>query len=131
MPQTLLLEAEIIGGVKQYERAYALLDAAQALIEPLDQRFYEAELHRVRGVVLISEGEAAAGEASIDRAIEVARRQNSRFLELRAAVAKARQLANRDREGARSVLTPIYRSFSEGFDTVDLVEARALLGELA
>jgi predicted ATPase len=130
VPQTLLLEAEIIGGAKQYERAYALLDAAQALIEPLDQRFYEAELHRVRGVVLISEGKAAAGAASIDRAIEVARRQSSRFLELRAAVAKARQLANRDREGARSVLTPVYQSFSEGFDTVDLVEARALLGEL-
>jgi predicted ATPase len=81
--------------------------------------------------VLISEGKGAAGEASIDRAIEVARRQNSRFLELRAAVAKARQLANRDREGARSVLAPIYQSFSEGFDTADLVEARALLGALA
>jgi predicted ATPase len=116
--------------VKQYERAYALLDAPQALIEPLDQRFYEAELHRVRGVVLFSEGKVAAGEASIDRAIEVARRQNSRFLELRATVAKARQLADRDREHARSVLTPVYRSFSEGFDTVDLVEARALLEEL-
>jgi class 3 adenylate cyclase/predicted ATPase len=131
VPQTLLLEAEIIGGAKQYQRAYALLDAAQALIEPLDQRFYEAELHRVRGVVLIAEGKAAAGEESIDRAIEVARRQNSRFLELRASVAKARLLVDRDREAARSILTPIYRSFSEGFDTVDLVEARALLGELS
>jgi class 3 adenylate cyclase/predicted ATPase len=128
VPQTLLLEAEFITGMEQYERAYALLDVAQALIEPLDQRFYEAELHRVRGVVLISEGSAVAGEASIDRAIEVARRQNSRFLELRASVVKARMLASRDREEARRVLTPIYQSFSEGFDTADLVEARALLG---
>src|SRR5262249_21465351 len=55
VPQTLLLEAEILGNAKQYQHAHKLLDAAQALIEPLDQRFYEAELHRVRGVVLTAE----------------------------------------------------------------------------
>jgi class 3 adenylate cyclase/predicted ATPase len=132
VPKTLLLEAEIIGGVKQYDRAYALLDQAQALIEPLDQRFYEAELHRVRGVVLISEGkDPAAGEASIDRAIEVARRQNSRFLELRATVAKARLMADRGAtEEARALLGRVYHSFSQGLNTTDLVEARSVLEEL-
>ena len=133
MPQTLLLEAEILGGVKQYERAYALLDEAQALIEPLDQRFYEAELHRVRGVLMISEGgDCAAGEASIDRAIEVARRQNSRFLRLRATVVKARLLADRGAPAkARDLLAPVYYSFSEGFDTADLIEARDVLSGLS
>jgi predicted ATPase len=55
VPQTLLLEAEILGNAKQYQHAHKLLDDAQALIEPLDQRFYEAELHRVRGAVLTAE----------------------------------------------------------------------------
>src|SRR5262249_27542068 len=132
VPQTLLLEAEILGRVKQHQRAHALLNEAQALIEPLDQRFYEAELHRVRGVVMISEsGDSAAGEASIDRAIDVARRQNSRFLELRASVVKAKLLARRGvAEKARDLLAPLYDSFSEGFDTVDLVEARDVLSGL-
>ncbi len=56
VPQTLLLKAEILGEAAQYQRAYRLLDEARALIEPLDQRFYEAELHRVRGVVILAKG---------------------------------------------------------------------------
>lgn len=133
VPQTLLLEAEILGKAAQHERAYKLLDAAQALIEPLDQRFYEAELHRVRGEVILSHNPvSAAGVASLDRAIEVARQQNSRFLELRAGVSMARLWRDRGlREKARDVLAPIYHSFSEGRDTVDVSEARTLLDEVA
>ena len=71
MPQTLLLEAEILGNAKQYQRAHKLLDAAQALIEPLDQRFYEAELHRVRGAVLMAEKpNSPDGMKSLDCAIQ-------------------------------------------------------------
>jgi class 3 adenylate cyclase/predicted ATPase len=133
VPQTLLLEAEVLGKAEQYQRAYQLLDDAQALIEPLDQRFYEAELHRVRGAVMLSENcESTAGEASLDRAIDVARRQNSRFLELRACVTKARFWCERGRrDEAREILAPVYHSFSEGLNTVDLGEARDLLQELA
>jgi class 3 adenylate cyclase/predicted ATPase len=129
VPQTLLLEAEILGQAGHYRRAYRLLDDAQALIEPLDQRFYEAELHRVRGVVMLAEDACCeAAIASLDRAIEVARRQNSRFLELRAAVSKSRHWLDRGRrEEARAMLEPAYRSFSEGLDTADLVEAKELL----
>jgi class 3 adenylate cyclase/predicted ATPase len=129
VPQTLLLEAEILGQVGQYSRAHRLLDDAQALIQPLDQRFYEAELHRVRGAVMLAEGARyEAAIASLDRAIEVARGQNSRFLELRAAVSKARLWRDRDlREEARAMLEPVYRSFSEGLNTTDLVEAKRLL----
>jgi len=131
VPQTLLLEAEIFGQAKEYGRAHQLLAEAQALIEPLDQRFYEAELHRVRGVVVISDSaDLAAGVASLDRAIEVARRQNAKFLELRATVSKARFLVDQGlREEACNLLAPVYGSFSEGFDTVDLREARCLLDE--
>ena len=74
-----------LGPSQRYQRAYQLLDEAQALIEPLDQRFYEAELHRVRGLIMIAEApDPQAGAANLDRAIDVARRQNARFLELRA-----------------------------------------------
>jgi predicted ATPase len=129
VPQTLLLEAEILGQAKQYGRAYQLLDEAQALIEPLDQRFYEAELHRVRGVIMISDSaDLTAGVASLDRAIDVARRQNARFLELRAKVTKARFLVDHGLHAdACNLLAPIYGSFAEGLDTVDLREARSLL----
>jgi len=132
VPQTLLLEAEILGRAGQIQDAYRLLDEAQALIEPLDQRFYEAELHRVRGMVaLLAGGDFDAVATNFDRAINVARQQNSRFLELRATMSKARLYLKRDlREPARALLDPVYRSFSEGLDTTDLVEARILLGEL-
>src|SRR5262249_27349276 len=71
VPQTLLLEAEILGRAKQYHRAYQLLNDAQALIEPLDQRFYEAELHRVRGLIMSADGtDPQAGAANLDGAID-------------------------------------------------------------
>jgi predicted ATPase len=132
VPQTLLLEAEILGNAMQYQHAYTLLDAAQELIEPLDQRFYEAELHRVRGAVLIADKpDSDDGIANVDRAIEVARRQSSRFLELLACVSKARAWRDRRfRNEARELLGPVYHSFKEGSETVDLTEARALLAAL-
>jgi predicted ATPase len=132
VPQTLLLEAEILGNAKQYQHAHKLLDAAQALIEPLDQRFYEAELHRVRGAVLMAEKpNSSDGIKSLDCAIDVARRQNSRFLELRACVSKARVWRDRGlHDDARKIVAPAYRWFTEGLDTVDLREARAFLEAL-
>ena len=119
--------------MKQYQHAHKLLDAAQALIEPLDQRFYEAELHRVRGAVLTAEKpDFSDGVRSLDCAIEVARRQNSRFLELRACVSKARVWGDRGLRGdALKIVAPVYRWFTEGFDTVDLREARAFLEAVA
>jgi len=113
VPQTLLLEAEILGQAKQYGRAHQLLNEAQALIEPLDQRFYEAELHRVRGVIMISDSaDLSAGVASLDRAIDVAWRQNAKFLELRAKMSKARFLVDHGLHAdACNLLAPIYVSF--------------------
>ena len=132
VPQTLLLEAEILGNAKRYHYAHKLLDAAQALIEPLDQRFYEAELHRVRGVVLTAEKlNSSDGMKSLDCAINVARQQNSRFLELRACVSKARVCRDRGlHDDARKIVAPVYSWFTEGLDTVDLREARTFLEAL-
>src|SRR5262249_20877556 len=81
---------------------------------------------------MLSEGsDADAAAANFDRAIEVARRQSSRFLELRAATSKARLCLERGRhQSARDLLVPVYSSFSEGLDTADLVETRSLLKEL-
>jgi len=133
VPQSLLLQAEILGRIKQFQTAYQLLDEAQALIEQYDQRFYEAELHRVRGAVMLSEeGDLDLVAVSFDRAIEVARRQSSKFLELRATVEKARLLCFRGpRKPGRDILTAVYETFAEGLETTDLVEARALLEELS
>src|SRR5262245_15366563 len=133
VPQTLLLEAEILGRAGQVGDAHRLLDEAQALIEPLDQRFYEAELHRVRGMVALGEGrDFDTVAANYDQAIDVARRQKSRFLELRATTSKARlYLAHGRHQPAHELLAPVYRSFTEGLDTADLVEARTLLEEMA
>jgi class 3 adenylate cyclase/predicted ATPase len=133
VPQTLLLEAEILGNAKQYQHAHKLLDAAQALIEPLDQRFYEGELHRVRGTVLMAEKpNSPDGLKSLDCAINVARRQNSRFLELRACVSKARVWRDRGlHDDARKIVAPVYSWFTEGLDTIDLREARDFLEALA
>ena len=132
VPQSLLLQAEILGRTGQFESAYRQLDEAQALIEQYDQRYYEAELHRVRGTVILSErGNLDAVAVNFDRAIEVARRQSSRFLELRATTAKARLLNMRGaRKGAHDILAPVCNSFTEGLETADLVTARLLLDEL-
>ena len=112
----------------------ALLNAIFLLpfLAAQNQRFYEAELHRVRGMVMLSDGsDVDAAAANFDRAIEVARCQSSRFLELRAATSKARLCLERGRhQSARDLLAPVYSSFSEGLDTADLVEARSLLNEL-
>ena len=132
VPQILLLEAEILGSAGQHGRAHELLDAAQALIEPLDQRFYEAELHRVRAIVLLAQGGGKAGLACLEQAIAVARRQRSRFLELRSCISKARYVRSQgSRENARAALAPALQAFSEGLCTVDLLDGRALLDELS
>ena len=84
-------------------------------------------------MVMLSEGgddDAVAGH--FDRAIDVARRQQSRFLELRATVSKARLWLERgQRTPAHDLLAPVYGSFTEGLETADLAEARTLLNELA
>jgi len=112
------------------------MDQAQAWIERTGMRATEAEVWHVRGELLLMadrlrSGDADEAEACFDRALAVAREQQARWLELRASVSLARLWqAQGRREEARELLSGIYDWFTEGFDTVDLVEAKALLAEL-
>ena len=104
-----------------------------ALVEQTGEGQWEAEFHRLQGELLALAGtEVDRVEASFQRALEVSRRQQARSLELRAAVSLARLWQRQGRLGeARQLLQPIYAWFTEGFDTADLVDARALLEALS
>jgi predicted ATPase len=101
-------------------------------LEPVaDERFCEAEIHRLKGELLIFAGEGAHVEACFQRALDVARAQGALSLELRAAASLARlwKDSGRARE-ARPLLADVYGRFSEGFDTTDLLDAKSLLDSL-
>jgi predicted ATPase len=94
---------------------------------------WEAEIRRLRGVLLLRQPEApqAEAEACFHQALDVARRQEAKSLELRAAMSLARLWQQQGKPAeARALLTPVYTWFTEGFDTADLQEARALLHAL-
>jgi predicted ATPase len=98
------------------------------------ERMGEAELHRVKGELLLTRTPAdpAGAEASFHDALKVARRQKAKFWELHAATSLARLWQQQGRKDeAVELLTPVYNWFTEGFDTRDLKEAKVLLKELA
>ena len=102
------------------------------LIETTNDSFHEAELHRVRGYLLNANGDVAGAERSYQQAIAVAKRQSAKTFELRASTCVAWLWRDQGkREEARDLLAPVYGWFTEGFDTRDLKEAKALLDELA
>ena len=95
---------------------------------------YEAELHRLKGELLLMQnaGDSVEAEHCFQTAIEVARRQGGKSLELRATTSLARLLAKQGRrDEARAMLAEIYGWFTEGFDTADLKDAKRLLDELS
>jgi predicted ATPase len=109
------------------------LAEAHTLVEQHDERWWEAEIHRLRGVLLLRQPEtpAAEAEACFQRALDIARRQQAKSLELRAAMSLARLWQHQgQRAEAHALLAPVYGWFTEGFDTADLQEAKALLEEL-
>jgi len=110
----------------------SVLAEALAQVGETDERYYEAEILRLKGVLLLMQGHEAEAEASFHRAIEVARRQQAKSWELRATVSLCRLWQQQGRmDKARQMLAEIYGWFTEGFDTLDLKEARALLEELS
>jgi tetratricopeptide (TPR) repeat protein len=127
------------GIVRRVGQGFAALAEAIALVERTGERDYEAELYRLKGELTLKRSEADSNsrikeqaESYFRRAIEVARRQSAKSLELRAATSLARLLADQGRrDEARTMLAEIYNWFTEGFDTADLKEAKALLEELA
>jgi len=107
---------------------------ALAIIEVSSERQMEAELYRLKGELLKQRGvpDPAGAEACFRQAIEIAQRQEAKMFELRATTSLARLLASQARHGeARVMLAEVYGWFTEGFDTVDLRDARALLDELS
>ena len=107
---------------------------ALAVAEKNDDRFHEAELHRLKGELLLAESadQGVAAEACFRRAIEIARRQQSKAWELRATMSLARLWQRQGRrDEAQAALAAVYGSYTEGFTTPDLVDARALLESLA
>src|SRR5262249_38749513 len=110
------------------------LAEAHTLVEQHEERWWEAEICRLQGVLLLLQTGTpqAEAEAWLQRALDVARRQEAKSLELRAAMSLSRlwQQQGKRRE-AYDLLAPIYHWFTEGFDTADLQDARALLEELS
>jgi predicted ATPase len=108
------------------------LDDAARQIEATEERWAEANLHRVRGELLIAVGDLTGAEESFGQAIEIARRQSAKLWELRAAMGRARLWRDQGRrEEACDLLASIYNWFTEGLDTPVLREAKALLDEIA
>ena len=123
--------AEAYGMAAQPEEGLNWLAEAAKIIETTNDCWAEAEMHRVRGTLLLSLHERAAAEKSYRQAIEVARRQSAKFWQLRAAMSLARLWRDQGKVSeARELLAPVYGWFTEGFDTRDLKEAKALLDEL-
>jgi predicted ATPase len=133
-PHFLGMLAEVHRSLGQPEAGLTALNEALDLVETTGERYYAAELHRLQGELLQQHGtpEVSHAEACFQQALAIARRQQAKSLELRAAMSLSRlwhQQGKRDE--ARALLAPIYGWFTEGFDTADLQEARALLEELA
>jgi predicted ATPase len=123
--------AEAHAAADQLDAAFAVLGRATALAEANGELFYQAELHRLRGAFHAQRGDIAEAELWLHEAIELARSQSARSLELRAAMALAHLWRSQGRRAdARNVLSPVYDWFIEGFDTLDLAEAKALLDTL-
>jgi class 3 adenylate cyclase/tetratricopeptide (TPR) repeat protein len=133
VPVYAALLAETYGKHGHTEEGFAVMSEGLARVERTGERMAEAELHRVKGELLMMRDAPSLDEAEscFSVALEIARRQKAKWWELRAATCLARLLVAQDKaESARELLTEIYSWFTEGFDTVDLKEARALLDEL-
>src|SRR6516165_9829340 len=108
------------------------LEEAISVTNKTQGRYYEAEMHRVRGELFLSMHDRGAAGASFRKAINVAQHQSAKTWELRAAMSLARLWRDQGKvRQARELLAPVYGWFTEGFDTRDLKEAKALLEELA
>ena len=131
VPFMLTLLADAYGRAGQPEEGLKQLIEAERSMEIRNERVYETELHRIRGKLLISVRDFAGAEESFREAIAVAQRQCAKLFELRAAMSMARLWRDQGkRDAARDLLAPVYGWFTEGFDTLDLKEAKALLDEL-
>jgi predicted ATPase len=131
-PHCLVLLARGYHAMGQADAGLAVLAEMLTVIDHSGERYYEAEAHRVKGELLLDrptpdEQQAAA---CFQQALAVARRQQAKSLELRAAMSLSRLWQRQgERDEARELMADVYGWFNEGFDTADLQEAKALLDE--
>jgi predicted ATPase len=131
-PHHLALLAEACEIAGQIEESLTLLDDALQIVERTGERWFAAELNRHKGRLLLQQGHTEAAEELYRKALRIAEEQGARLWELRAAMSLARLRRDQGRHTeARDLLAPVYGWFTEGFDTSDLKEAKALLDELA
>ncbi len=125
-----LAEAHLQAG--KFDDALSALDRATETAAAIGECHYQAELYRLRGVVLAETGESAEAASWFQRAIDTVRGQEAKSLELRAATNLARLWRDQGKRAqARDLLAPVYGWFTEGLDTADLRDAKALLDEVA
>jgi predicted ATPase len=133
-PHWLTFLAGAYAKLGQFEDAWRCINEAMTEVETTEERWYEAEVNRVAGEISLMFGklDRAKAQAYFGRALAVARQQQAKSWELRAAMSMARLSRDQGkRDEARDLLAPVYGWFTEGFDTRDLKEAKALLEELA
>ena len=126
--------ADVCAHLGHTEDGLQALAEAHTLVEQQEERWWEAEIYRLRGVLLLRQPGTPQAEAEtwLQRALDVARRQEAKSLELRAAMSLSRLWQQQGKRAeAYELLAPIYGWFTEGFDTADLQEAKALLEEFA
>jgi predicted ATPase len=136
----LALIAEAHGKVGRFEDGLAEVDEALDLVRSTSEHEHEAELHRLRGELMLKRCRVGNSDSAVQTeakqcfqdAIDIAHRQQAKSLELRAVMSMGRLLQQQGRkEEARKMLSAIYGWFTEGFDTADLKEAKALLDDLS
>jgi predicted ATPase len=133
-PQFLFMLGEGLRKVGRHDDTLGALGLGVAQAEQQGQHYYDAELHRLRAEILLDMGGNAAPEAEalFGQSLEIARRQEAKTFELRAATSLALLWQRQGkRDAARALLAPVYAWFTEGFATRDLQHAKALLEELA
>jgi predicted ATPase len=125
--------AKTYADLRQFDDAWRCIDEVFAAVNRTKERWWEAEADRIAGEIALqtTEPNAAKAETYFERALEVARKQQAKSWELRAAMSLARLWRDQGKpQQARELLSPVYDWFTEGFDTLDLKEAKALLDEL-
>jgi predicted ATPase len=128
------LLTEAYAQMGQREEGLRVLAEALTLVEKNDERVYEAELHRLKGALLLQQSpdNATEAEACFRQAITIAQNQSAKSWELRASTSLARLWQSQGkRDEARELLSEMYHWFTEGHDTADLIDAKTLLDELA
>jgi predicted ATPase len=131
MPHHIALLAAACEIAGQFDETVAQSDEALQIVERTGERWFAAELNRHKGQLLLRQGHSEAAEELYRKALSIAEEQEAKLWELRAAASLARLRRDQGRRAeARDLLTPIYGWFTEGFDTPDLQDAKALLDEL-